>query len=438
MKKLTLLVFLALMALSAVTPTALQVSGALGEKITFTRHIAPLFQRRCEECHRPGGVAPMSFVSYEEARPWARSIREKVATRAMPPFHATGAPGRYLDDPRLTDEEIALITRWVDSGAPRGNRAEMPKPSPRRGEWANGEPDLVLKVRRPYTLKRSEEDQYAFFVFDHVFPEETWIRSIVTRPGNAKVVHHANTHVVPPLFKVPETGFIEGDFEPGARGTIMIAGWVPGTNDVLLPEGTAVRIPKGMRFGIQIHYAPAEEETIDQTSLGIYFADGRVDKSLRMLAGDRRDLRIPPGDPKYSLIAKRTFDSDGLIRFFHVHMHLRGRSYAFRFTYPDGRVDTPFEVPNYDFNWQRSYVLTEPMRVPKGTQVEFIGTYDNSPRNRFNPDPAATILWGEKTTDEMMQGRIFWEAAGEKLNLMVRKGRVVADAATSGGAASQR
>jgi hypothetical protein len=236
---------------------------------------------------------------------------------------------------------------------------------------------------------------------------------------------------VPPLFKVPESGYIEGAFEPSARGTVMIAGWVPGTNDVMLPAGTAVRIPKGMRFGIQIHYAPTEEETIDQTSLGIYFADGRVDKSLRMLAGDRRDLQIPPGDPNYSLTAKRTFDTDGLIRFFHVHMHLRGKSYAFRFTYPDGRVDTPFEVPNYDFNWQRSYILTEPMRVPKGTQVEFIGTYDNSPRNRYNPDPGATIRWGEKTTDEMMQGRLFWESADEQLNLTVSKGRVVKSPGTS-------
>ena len=227
------------------------------------------------------------------------------------------------------------------------------------------------------------------------------------------------------MFKVPEEGYIAGAFEPGARGTVMVSGWVPGTNDVLLPAGTAVRIPKGMRFGIQIHYAPAEKETIDQTSLGIYFADGRIDKSLRMMAGDRRDLQIPAGDPNYSLTAKRTFDTDGVIRFFHVHMHLRGKSYAFRFTYPDGRVETPFEVPNYDFNWQRSYILTQPMRVPKGTQVEFIGTYDNSPRNRFNPDPAQTIRWGEKTTDEMMQGRLFWESESENLNLTVRKGLTV-------------
>ena len=394
-------------------------------KVTFAKQIAPLFQKRCEECHRTGGVAPMSFVSYEEARPWARSIREKVITRAMPPFHANGALGRYHDDPRLTAEEISLITRWVDSGAPKGNPRELPKPREWKSTWANGEPDLVLKVRQPYTLRTSTSDQYVFFVFDHVFSEDTWIRSIVTRPGNAGVVHHANTHVVPPMFKVPEEGYIAGAFEPGARGTVMVSGWVPGTNDVLLPEGTAVRIPKGMRFGIQIHYAPTEKETIDQTSLGIYFADGRIDKSLRMMAGDRRDLQIPAGDPSYSLTAKQTFNTDGVIRFFHVHMHLRGKSYAFRFTYPDGRVETPFEVPNYDFNWQRSYILTQPMRVPKGTQVEFIGTYDNSPRNRFNPDPAQTIHWGEKTTDEMMQGRLFWESESENLNLTVRKGLTV-------------
>jgi len=439
MRKLSLSALVALIVV--LVPDRIFVTGSGGgataEKVTFTRQIAPLFQKRCEECHRPGGVAPMSFVTYEQVRPWARSIREKVVTRAMPPFHATGAPGRYHDDPRLTDQEIALITRWVDGGAPRGNPKDMPKPRQLRGEWANGEPDLILKVRQPYTLKRSGEDQYAFFVFDHVFGEETWIRSIVTRPGNAKVVHHANTHVVPPLFKVPETGFIEGDFEPGARGTVMIAGWVPGTNDVMLPEGTAVRIPKGMRFGIQIHYAPSEQETIDQTALGIYLADGQIDKSLRMLAGDRRDLQIPPGDPSFSLAARRTFDTDGLIRFFHVHMHLRGKAYAFRFTYPDGRVETPFEVPNYDFNWQRSYFLTEPLRVPKGTQVEFIGTYDNSPKNRFNPDSKATVRWGEKTTDEMMQGRIFWESETEKLNLTVRKGRVVAGGGGSAEAVKQ-
>jgi mono/diheme cytochrome c family protein len=394
--------------------------------VTFAKDVAPILQQRCEECHHAGGVAPMAFTTYEAARPWAKAIKEKVVKREMPPFHATGPVGRYLDDPRLTDAEIATITQWVEGGAAKGNAKDMPAPRVWKNDWQLGQPDLVLKVKQAYTLKPSALDKYVFFVFDHVFPEETWIRSIVTRPGEPKAVHHANTHLVPPTLTAPPEGYFAGDFNPSSKGTIMIAGWVPGTNDVLLPEGTAVRIPKGMRFGIQIHYAPTDKELTDATSLGIYLANGTVNKNLRMMFGDRKDLAIPPGDPNYSLTSKSTFAADGLIRFFHVHMHLRGKSYAFRFTYPDGRSETLFEVPNYDFNWQRSYLLKEPIRVPKGTQVEFIGTYDNSAKNKFNPDPTQTVRWGENTTDEMMQGRIFWEAVDEQLNLKVKQGRVIA------------
>lgn len=432
MKKIALFVSVCFLGLPFYSTSL--VSGKATEKISinFAKHIAPIFRNRCEECHRAGAIAPMSLTNYEEVRPWAKAIKEKVASRQMPPFHATGAIGRYTDDPRLTDQEIATITQWVDGGAAKGNLKDLPAPKTWKSGWASGQPDLIVTARKAYTLKASPTDQYVFFVFDHVFTEDTWIRGIVTKPGNPKAVHHANTHLVPPSLKTPDEGYFEGDFDPGARGTIMISGWVPGSNDIMLPEGTGVRIPKGMRFGIQIHYGPNEKETLDQTSLGLYFADGLIRKNLQMLFGDRKDLKIPPGDANYSLISKRTFSSDALIRFFHVHMHLRGKSYAFRFTYPDGRVETLFDVPNYDFNWQRSYVLTEPIKAPKGTSVEFIGTYDNSAKNKFNPDPTKTILWGEKTTDEMMQGRIFYESVNEDLNLKVKKGRVVSATDTAG------
>ncbi len=437
MKKLILLTAACLGSFTFSSNTSVFSTGADKSKatITFAKDIAPIFQKRCEECHREGGVAPMALVTYEEARPWTRAIREKVVSRQMPPFQATGALGRYQHDPRLTDQEIATITRWADSGAPKGNPKDLPSPVIWKNDWVNGEPDLILKVKKAFTLKANPKDQYAFFVFDHVFPEDTWVSSIVTRPGNPRAVHHANTHLVPPSLKVPDEGYFEGDFDPGARGTIMISGWVPGTNEVMLPAGTAVRIPKGMRFGIQIHYGPNEKEMTDQTSLGLYLADGIVKKNLRMLFGDRKDLLIQPGDPSYSLTSRSTFSGDALIRFFHVHMHLRGKSYAFRFTYPDGRVETVFDVPNYDFNWQRSYILSEPLRVPKGTQVEFIGTYDNSTRNKFNPDPTKTIRWGEKTTDEMMQGRLFYEVVDENLNLRVKKGHAIpaTESASKGG-----
>src|ERR1044071_2026390 len=401
--------------------TSASVSGDTGKStVTFAKHVAPILQKRCEECHRQGGMAPMSLATYEEARPWARAIKEKVVKREMPPFHAAGVVGRYHNDPRLTDAEIATITKWVDGGVPKGDAKDLPSPRVWKNEWKNGHPDLLVKVAKPYTIKPSQKDQYVFFVFDYVFPEETWIRSVDTRPGNLKAVHHANTHIVPPGFKAPAEGYIAGDFDPGARGTVMIAGWAPGVDGVMLPEGTAVRIPKGMRLGIQVHYAPTEEERIDQTSVGIYFSDGIIKKNLRVLFGDRKDVEIPPGDENYTLVAKKTFDTDALVRFFHVHMHLRGKSYTMKFTYPDGRQETVLEVPRYDFNWQRVYMLTEPMRVPKGTVVEYIGAYDNSAKNRFNPDPKQVVHWGEKTTDEMMQGRIFYESADQNLDIPIK------------------
>ena len=429
MKKLMLITAGALFSLALFTSPSLSSDAASGTdkaSVTFTRDIAPILQKRCEECHRPGGIAPMSLVTYEEARPWARSIKEKVIKREMPPFHAAGQVGRYVNDPRLTDSEIGAVAKWVDAGAPKGNMKDLPGPHTWKSEWAHGEPDLVVKVQHPYTLKPSAKDQYVFFFFDYVFPEDTWIKGVDTRPGNIRAVHHANTHLVPPGIKVPAEGFAAGDFDPTARGTIMLSGWAPGVESVILAEGTAVRIPKGMRLGIQIHYAPSDQERVDQTSVGIYFADELIKKNLRVLFGDRKDVEIPPGDANYSLVAKKTFDTDGVIRFFHVHMHLRGKSYVMRLTYPDGRVETALEVPRYDFNWQRVYTLVQPMRVPKGTSVEFIGTYDNSPANKFNPDPTKAVHWGEKTTDEMMQGRIFWEAADENLNLTVKKGHAIA------------
>lgn len=432
MKKLITFAAVCLFAPAIYLPEA--VSSNTGEKdsITFTKQIAPIFQKRCEECHRAGGMAPMSLATYEQSRPWARAIKEKVVSREMPPFHAAGAFGRYLRDPRLTDEEIATITKWVDGGAPKGDQKDMPAPVQWKNDWAFGEPDLVLKPRHAYTVKASKQDQYVFFVFDYVLPEDTWIRSVVTRPGSQNAVHHANTHVVPPMLKVPESGYFEGDFEPSARGAVMVAGWAPGVQPVTLADGVAIRIPKGMRFGIQIHYGPAEKETVDQTQVGVYFADGLIKKHMRVMMGDRKDLSIPPNDPSYSLTSTKTFDTDAIISFYHVHMHLRGKSYQMKLTYPDGRQEMALDVPRYDFNWQRTYVLNQPLRVPKGTKVDFIGTYDNSPKNRFNPDPAKTVKWGEKTTDEMMQGRIFYESVDENLNVHVKKGRTVAAAESAG------
>lgn len=434
-RKITLCVALCGLSLVCAFAVAGNNNAPKGE-ITFAKNVAPIFQRRCEECHRAGGLAPMALVKYEEARPWARAIREKVANRTMPPFHASGAIGRYQGDPRLTDEEIATVTKWVDSGAAKGNLKDMPKPLVWKDDWIKGAPDLIIKAKQPYTVKPDPKDHYVFFLFDYVFPEDTWINTMETRPGNRAAVHHANLHLVPPGFTAPPDGIIEGWIDPTARGTILLSGWVPGVQPAQFREGTAIRIPKGMRLGIQLHYAPTDQERADQTSVGVYLANGTINKQVRVLMGDRRDLVIQPNEANYSLTADRVFDKDdALISIFHVHMHYRGKSYSFRFTYPDGRVETVLEVPSYSFNWQRGYVLNTLLSVPKGTKVEFSGTFDNSAKNKFNPDPTQTIKWGENTTNEMMQGRIFYEFANEKLNLQVKNGRAVTP--TPNGAARQ-
>lgn len=408
--------------------TASAASDRAGKAVTFSKDVAPILQKRCEECHRPGGVAPMSFVTYEQARPWARAIKERVVKREMPPFHALGAVGRYHDDPRLTESEIATIRDWVDGGAAKGDLKHLPAPAVWKDRWAFGQPDLVVSPSRPFTLKKDGKDLYVFFVFDHVFAEDTWISSVQVRPGAARNVHHANVHLVPASFEVPPEGYVAGDFDPSARGTFMISGWVPGTNAVKLDEGTSLRLPKGMKLGIQIHYAPTDQDAIDQTQVGLYFANGVINKHIKVLFGDRKDLVIEPGQAEASFVARKTFPTDAVIKFFHVHMHLRGKSYVMKFHYPDGRVETALEVQNYNFNWQRTYILKEPMKVPKGTVVEYVGTYDNSAKNKLNPDPNQTVRWGEFTVDEMMQGRIFYEAVDENLNLRVVKGRAVAAA----------
>src|SRR5689334_5943268 len=204
MRKLIFLVVVGLLVAMPFAPAPISAGGK--RAVVFTKDVAPILQKRCEECHRQGGVAPMSLVTYEEARPWARAIKERVSRREMPPFHATGALGRYVGDPRLTDEEINTISAWVDSGAPKGNLKDSPAPRQWKNDWALGTPDIIVKAKQPYTIKAGQKDQYVFFMFDYVFPEDTWISSIETRPGNPRAVHHANTHLVPPMIKVPEEG----------------------------------------------------------------------------------------------------------------------------------------------------------------------------------------------------------------------------------------
>jgi len=300
-------------------------------KVTFTKDIAPIFQQSCQVCHHDGGIAPMALTTYEEARPWARSIKEKVIKRVMPPFSAAGPPGYYLNDPRLSDEQVAAVTSWVDNGAPEGNRANMPKPLVWEDkEWVDGKPDLVLKMAKPYAVKPDEKDNYQLFDLSYVFAEETWLRGVVVQPGNRKAVHHVTLYILPDNLKGGPDGRVDTDTVTiNVQGGIVFAFWVPGTNPRLQPAGYATLIPKGTRFGVQVHYAPnSKGVATDQTSVGFYFANGLLKKQNRLLYGGTDRLEIPAGDENFQVIQKRKFRTDAVVRGFVAHMHLRGKSFV--------------------------------------------------------------------------------------------------------------
>src|SRR5262249_26811318 len=392
----------------------------------FCSDIAPILQRSCQECHRPEGVAPMSLLTYEEVRPWAREIEEKVVQKIMPPYYVAGQIGRFVGDPRLTDEEIRKIRSWVDSGAPKGDPSKLPPPrqwvcSP----WQAGTPDLVLKMPRPFTINPDMQDGYAFFVMDYVFEQDTWIRGVEVSPGNRTAVHHANVYMVPSSLKTLADGRIDNVFDPVTLGGRFVTAGEPGSSPLIHPDGVGTLIRRGTRFAILMHYSPSDKSQSDQTSVGFYFAEGRIHKEARVLYGGTRNIDLPARASNYEIVETRELRADAMIRAFTCHMHLRGKTFAVPIRYPDGKVEMAFEVPHYDVNWQQLYVLVSPMLVPKRTVVEYIANWDNSPTNPSNPDPSKNVKWGDRATDEMMDGYLNYVTVREDLNIQVKNGRLV-------------
>jgi hypothetical protein len=410
----------------AMLSVSIRVSARIGTKppVTFEKDVAPILQDKCQECHRPGGVAPMSLVSYVETRPWAVAIKEKVVMRAMPPFYAAGPTGYYENDTRLTEEEISVITRWVDSGAPRGNASDHPKDR----DWYVGKqgqkPDLVLKTRMPYTLKKDAIDDYELFAFDYTFLQDTWISGIEVHPGNKSAVHHIAIYILPDRLTAGPDGRVEG---AGADTLIMggqlVLFWNPGSLPRMFKDGSAMLIQKGSRLGIQVHYAPTtKDNVVDQSWIGLHYATGVVDRMVHFQYGGKSRIDIPAGEEHYQLIDYKKFRTDALITMFGAHMHLRGKSFTIRLIYPDGRKETVFELPQFYFYWQRSYSLVRPLAIPKGTVAEYTAVWDNSPRNPYNPDPKQSVHFGFRTSDEMMGASIIYVDPQEKLAIPVKNG----------------
>ncbi len=386
--------------LAAVMIFAMATSKSNASTVTFTKNVAPILYKNCAECHRPGEIAPMSLLTYQEVRPWAKSIRERIVEGSMPPWSADPKYGHWANDPRLSKQEIETIVEWVNAGAPKGDDKDLP-PAPKFAEgWTIGTPDAVIQMSEEYTVPADGTVPYLYFSMPTGFTEDKWIQAMEIRPGNRSVVHHVIAYAQEAISK---------DTNPGGEGEIrggrtQIGGITPNKTGVTYGPGTAKLIKKGSSIVFQMHYTTNGQVTKDRTKIGFVFAKEPGKKMV--VTGNALNARfvIPAGDGNYEVKSSKTFDEDVLITSFMPHMHVRGKAFTYTAVYPDGRSEILLNVPKYDFNWQHTYIPKEPIALPKGTRLDCVAYYDNSANNKFNPDPTKPVRWGDQTWEEMMIG----------------------------------
>jgi hypothetical protein len=387
--------------------------------ITFTRDVAPIIQKNCQVCHRPGEVAPMSFMNYKEVRPWARSIREKVVTREMPPWFADPQHGEFSNDCRLSQKEIDTIVGWVESGSMEGNAKDLP-PNPKFTEgWQIGKPDVVLAMTQEFNIPSEGVIPYKYFAVPTNFTEDKYVQLAEIRSGDRAHVHHVIVSVrYPDGNPLPEAGELNlqalASSRPQAANAQArsaledsdgrLVGWAPGEAPQIMRPGQAKLIKRGSVLIFQVHYTTNGEVGKDRSSVGLIFSKVPVEKRVITAGASARNLVIPPGDPNYESNGTFAFKEDSHIESLHPHMHVRGKDFLYRLVYPDGTSKTLLSVPRYDFAWQLTYFFKEPVAAPKGSRLEALAHHDNSIKNKFNPDPTATVRWGDQTWDEMMIG----------------------------------
>jgi peroxiredoxin len=364
--------------------------------ITYTNQIARLVDQHCVRCHREGQIAPFTLTSYDDVSAWAETVCEVLDDGRMPPWHASPKYGHFANDAHMPGEEKQLFHRWVENGMPEGDPADLPEPIEYTEGWQIPKPDLVIPMPRPFTVPAKGTVPYQYFSVDTHFDEDKWVRAAEVRPGNAAVVHHAFLFYVPP-----------GQDKIRAEDPLInsIAGFAPGAPASLWPDGYARLIPAGSRLVFQMHYTPSGSEQIDQSEVGLAFADAKQQpKEVKFNIAVNTDFRIPPGDPDFVVYSGSTLRHDTLLHAMIPHMHFRGKSFRFTAKYPDGSEEILLDVPRYDFNWQNAYQLVEPKLLPSGTNILCTGHFDNSEDNLNNPDPTKEVRWGDQTWDEMMLG----------------------------------
>jgi hypothetical protein len=427
--------------------------------VTFSKDVAKILNDNCVVCHRPNDLAPFPLTSYKEARPWARSIKEKVVTKEMPPWHADPAHGQFVNDRRLSQKEIDTIVAWVDGGAQEGKIKELPAPPAFNGKWRMGQPDIILTMPKEHKLGAEGPDEYIYAEIPTNFKEDVWVRAVESIPGNRKIVHHIIAFVQPPsqntksaFTPTPEmietfkknliiyqdgtlqrtkpdapiidngcgsgeggAGILKGDKMRDNGHFTMLGGEAPGSDVFAFPEGAAKKIPAGAKIILQMHYSRSGKVETDQSSVGLYLAKGPVEREAHTEMVLNYHFQIPPGTANHEVTACYTFKEDAHIFGLMPHMHLRGKDMKITAHYPSGQSEILINVPSYSFNWQTNYYLKTPKAMPKGTRIEVVAHFDNSTKNKYNPDANKAVRFGDPTYDEMMIGFVYYTYDARRL-----------------------
>jgi hypothetical protein len=431
-----------------ITALSLLVAADLLAGPTFTKDVAPIFYKSCAGCHRPGEMAPMSLLEYESARPWAKSIREAVLSRKMPPWFADASIGHFANDPRLSAEELQTIKAWVDGGAPEGKPEDLPPKPAFNDGWQLGQPDIVIDIGEDFMVPAGN-DVYKYFTVPTNFTEGKWIRAAQILPGNRKVVHHVHVSVVIDKKEtatektaafLPQTGslwevrdglsrlrmdapIVDDACASEPPGLQALSGFEEGSFTAMLPgkpadvfgDATAKWMPAGAKLRFQVHYAKVDKPQSDRTRVGFYLASGPPATPMRRFDLRNRYFLIPARAANHEVKRCYEFETDKLLVSITPHMHYRGKVARYEVVRPNGERETLLQVPRYDFNWQLLYRFRKPILVEKGSRMLVTFIYDNSPNNPANPDPEQAIRWGDRSEDEMMTSWIEYLDAAPKM-----------------------
>jgi len=396
------------------------VAGAANKPVTFTKDIVPIFQEKCQDCHRKDSMAPMSLVTYEETRPWARSIKERVITHQMPPWHLDKTVGvqHFQNDRSLSDEQVETIARWVDAGAPQGDAKDMPpaKQWPDDNTWQlqkvfGRPPDMIIKSD-PYTMPAVSQDQWWKPTVDLNLTEPRWVKAVEMRPGTPagrKITHHALAHLIQNDTDPAAKNGPDDDAGPGAAQGGVLMEWAVGkTGDIYRPNTGKLLLP-GAKIWWDIHYHAVGETIRDHVELAVWlYPKDEKPRYRTYLTGFQATsnvgtrLDIPPNTVKETQ-GFHVLKAPAILGNFQPHMHLRGKGMALEAILPDGTTQMISYVDHFNFNWMNNYIYTDDAApvLPKGTIIHVTAWHDNTTANPNNPDPNQWVGWGDRTVDEM-------------------------------------